>query len=67
MDGTEGKAKLVDGTEGKPKLLLCCGVALLMPPGLSGASCIGALNPYTDLGDALMSGAAVLGAAFPAA
>jgi len=58
---------LVDGTAGKPKLLLCCGVALLVPPRLSGAGGVGALNPHTDLGDALVSGAAVLGAAFSAA
>lgn len=57
----------MDGTEGKLKLLLCCGAALLVPPGLSGAGCVGALNPWTDLGDALVSGAAVLGAAFSAA
>lgn len=57
----------MDGTAGKPKLLLCCGVALLVPPRLSGAGGVGALNPHTDLGDALVSGAAVLGTAFSAA
>jgi len=45
VDGTEGKPKLVDGTEGKPKLLLCCGAALLVPPGLSRAGCVGVLKP----------------------